>query len=377
LLSLPLYIFGQTVWRFKLRFHCAWLVLLFVLAGNSFAAPKGAPVVFASVKTAQISNELQLTGSVTSPRVASLSVSTAGLIHSLVVEEGSEVTVGDVLLSLDGELARLSARRAAADVDQINLELADTRRRLDEAKSLRKVKSIAESAIKSLEAEVAAKQAAAASARADAAYQLAVVARHTLKAPFSGVVASKLAEQGEWVNPGDPVLRLVSLSPLRLDFSIPEAYVGQIAAGTPIRVQSNAYPHRSYTAKVLVAVPVGQAGSRTFLLRAILNTESPGGGGLKPLHPGMSVRAWLLLAQGREGLLVPRDAVLRLPDGGSIVWVKAAGDEGLIVEERRVMLGLAAQGEIEIVEGLVAGDSVVVVGNEALQPGQAVYEVGR
>ena len=345
---------GRVVLSSPRFFHATLLTAFVFLCQPVLGQQSGAPVMFSPVKLAPISSEIQLTGSITSPKRAELSVATAGLVQGIQVDDGSRVSAGDILLSLDAELASLSARRAKADVERLNLELADARRRLDEASSLRKVRSIAESAIKSLEAEVAAKRAASASANADLAYQKALLVRHTLKAPFSGVISS----------PGDAVLGLVALSPLRVDFALPEAYVGQIEPGTTLRVQSNAFSEASYSAKVAVVVPVGQAGSRTFLLRAVLDDAV----GQPLLKPGMSVRAWLLQPQGREGLLVPRDAVLRQPDGRS---------NGLVVEERRVSLGVSAAGEVEVRSGLSEGDRVVIKGNEALQPGQAVYESGK
>ena len=364
---------GRVVLSSPRFFHATLLTAFVFLCQPVLGQQSGAPVMFSPVKLAPISSEIQLTGSITSPKRAELSVATAGLVQGIQVDDGSRVSAGDILLSLDAELASLSARRAKADVERLNLELADARRRLDEASSLRKVRSIAESAIKSLEAEVAAKRAASASANADLAYQKALLVRHTLKAPFSGVISSKLVEVGEWVSPGDAVLGLVALSPLRVDFALPEAYVGQIEPGTTLRVQSNAFSEASYSAKVAVVVPVGQAGSRTFLLRAVLDDAV----GQPLLKPGMSVRAWLLQPQGREGLLVPRDAVLRQPDGRSIVWVEKRGENGLVVEERRVSLGVSAAGEVEVRSGLSEGDRVVIKGNEALQPGQAVYESGK
>jgi multidrug efflux pump subunit AcrA (membrane-fusion protein) len=78
------------------------------------------------------------------------------------------------------------------------------------------------------------------------------------------------------------------------------------------------------------------------------------------------------LATGRRGLVVPRDAILRSPDGRVVVWTVSAGEEGPVVSENLVRTGLAFDSLIEVREGLVAGARIVVQGNNALQDGQRV-----
>jgi membrane fusion protein, multidrug efflux system len=89
------------------------------------------------------------------------------------------------------------------------------------------------------------------------------------------------------------------------------------------------------------------------------------------------VTALLQLAAGRSGVTVPRDAILRYPDGRVVVWSVAESPDGAaIAVENVVNIGLSFGGRIEIRSGLAAGSQVVVRGNEALQPGQAVAVAG-
>jgi membrane fusion protein (multidrug efflux system) len=90
------------------------------------------------------------------------------------------------------------------------------------------------------------------------------------------------------------------------------------------------------------------------------------------MTPGMSARAVLKLDAGRRGLTIPRDATLKFPDGRVVVWVAESGDDGPVATEKRVDIGLVFDGRVEVIEGLEAGDRVVVQGNEALQNGQRV-----
>jgi multidrug efflux pump subunit AcrA (membrane-fusion protein) len=90
------------------------------------------------------------------------------------------------------------------------------------------------------------------------------------------------------------------------------------------------------------------------------------------ITPGMSARGQLSIDTRRSGVVVPRDAILRFPDGRVTVWVidKQAGQT--VVREQRVRTGLEFDGVVEIKSGLSSAGSVVVRGNETLQDGQVV-----
>jgi multidrug efflux pump subunit AcrA (membrane-fusion protein) len=92
--------------------------------------------------------------------------------------------------------------------------------------------------------------------------------------------------------------------------------------------------------------------------------------------PGMSVKATLKLSTGRRGIAVPRDAIIRLPDGRVVVWVIESGEDGPTAREQPVSTGLAFDSMVEIREGLDEGVIVVTKGNEALQNGQRVNRTG-
>jgi multidrug efflux pump subunit AcrA (membrane-fusion protein) len=90
------------------------------------------------------------------------------------------------------------------------------------------------------------------------------------------------------------------------------------------------------------------------------------------MTPGMSVHGKLGLTTGRQGVVVPRDAILRYPDGRITVWVVNPGSEPPSVTEKRVTTGHSFDGMMTIREGINAGDVIVVQGNESLQEGQQV-----
>lgn len=327
----------------------------------------GAPVSVVVVQEQALQRPLALTGTVTAARAARLSTSVSGLVAVLNVDAGSVVREGQVLLQLDPELAQLQERSAKAQVEQARNALSDAHRRLKEARSLAPQQSIAESAVRDLAAEVSNDEAALQQALADAAYRAGVLARHDLKAPFDGVVSAKLTELGEWLNPGQSVLELVTIDDVRLDFPVPEDYLADMRPGAPVSFRLNAAPDQTYSGRVATVVPVTEPGVRTFLLRVLADDGGP------RMIPGMSVRAELRLATGARGMVVPRDAILRFPDGRVVVWTVEPGpDADTVVKEHRVTTGHAYDELVEVRGGLAAGDRVVVRGNEALQDGQRV-----
>tara|TARA_R110002124_G_scaffold104623_1_gene254819 strand:+ start:2842 stop:3903 length:1062 start_codon:yes stop_codon:yes gene_type:complete len=346
--------------------------MLLLVSGLFTATPAatqtdaGVPVRVDVVTQQAIQRSIALTGTVTSPRQSRLSTATAGLVTALHVDEGSQVSTGDVLLELDPVLAQSQWQSSSAAADVARLAAADSRRRLEEARVLVPQKSIAESAVRDLEAEVAQDTADLQRAEAEASYTKGILHRHTLRAPFSGVVSAKQTELGEWVTPGQPVLTLVATESLRMDFPVSEDYLADVTLETPVTYNLGDNSRDARPGTVTTVVPVTNPGARTFLLHV-----QPASADARMI-PGMSARAQLTLATGRSGLTVPRDAILNYPDGRVVVWVVENGEDGARVRETLVTTGVVFDGNVEILQGLNAGEKVVVQGNEALQNGQRV-----
>ncbi len=342
--------------------------LFCVLVTGSASAE--APVRVETVVTRSIVQHVNVTGSVTSPRSAVLSTAVAGLVADIAVDEGRRVDAGDALLTLDAELAELALERSLAEVRQSETALADAKRRLADAEEVGAKRAIARTEIESLKAEVRVDEAALSASIAAAREQEAIVARHTLKAPFAGVISDRLTELGEWVNPGDGLLELVATENLRFDFRVAQDYFSALSADTAVEIALDAVPDRPIRGRIDAIVPVKNPGARTFLLRVVaddVETSSK-----MPITPGMSVRGRLGIDTGRAGIAVSRDAILRFPDGRITVWVVEERDEVPVVREQLVQTGFEFDGLVEITSGLAEGDRVVTRGNETLQDGQQV-----
>jgi len=342
-------------------------VALFHHAPHALAqVARAVPVTVAAAREEAIQQVVRLTGTVTSSRDASLSPATSGLVTALHVDAGSQVVAGDVLLELDQELAHWQWRSAAAAADAAGVALEDAQRRLEEARSLAPQRSIAETVVRDLAAEVAQDEAALQQAQADAEFRRALLDRHQLRAPFSGVIGARRTDLGEWVTPGTAVFTLVGTEELRIDFPVAEDYLATVRAGAEVNYTLGKNRTDTRRARVATVVPVSDPEARTVLLRVYPREADA------RMIPGMAAHGTLRVATGRRSLVVPRDALIRYSDGRVVVWVVQESPEGTLVSERPVETGLAFDGLVEVRRGLAPGARVVVEGNEALQVDQRV-----
>lgn len=351
------------------------IVLLFYIQPPASAADDSttaAPIAVEAViaRSQPLVEEVPVTGTINPLRQALLSAEVSGLIQDIHADIGDRVDKGDLLLKLDPELSSISRDAALAEVARVRETLADSRRRLAELQSLLGDNHVAETEVENLGSEVRERTALLQAAQVETERLSALLRRHQVNAPFSGTVSLREVDVGEWVEPGSALFELVDTESLRADFQVPQRYFPRIQPNTRIRVTLDS--GNAINARVEHKVPVSRSGSRTFLLRTIIEGEDKK---RAALIPGMSASAVLQLKGDRQGIAVPRDAVLRYPDGRITVWVAAPGadwNQAVEVNEQQVTTGLSFNGMIEIQSGLTAGQRVIVRGNESLQPAQKV-----
>lgn len=336
-------------------------------AGISIASADRSPLVIVSTaKKDTVIQQVPLTGTVTSARIARLSAEVSGQVEAVNVEVGDRVETGAALIELDREIEQLTLEALQASTRQARAELADAKRRYNDAKRLREQKNISENELRLREAEVEIDAATLAQKQVEEERHRARVDRHTLQAPFNGVISERLTEIGEWIEPGSPVLTLVAINDLRIEFHVPQEFYSGINPHSTLSVTLDALPDREFDGSIAAVVPVSDTSSRTFLIHVKVIT------GDANLTPGMSVHGKLKLTTGRQGIVISRDALLRYPDGRVTVWVIDPESEPPTVSERRVTTGHSFDGRIAIREGIQAGDVIVVRGNESLQEGQQI-----
>ena len=342
------------------------LLLAFSLVAGDALAQSAPRVELASVHREPIYQELNLVGTVNSLEDALLSSSVAGLVAAINVNPGDRVDAGDTLVALDDDLARYELAGAEAAAEEARAALSEAQRLLREAESVGAGRNIAATEVSARRSAVSVANAALSRLNAERSRLEALLERHTLTAPFSGVVSERSVNLGEWVTPGDSVARLVNLDALRADFQVPEAFYTALEENATLTLSAG---EQSADARIATLVPVSASGARTFLLRAEVPESLP-------LYPGNAVDAVVNAATGRDGLTVSRDALSRYSDGRVTVWVAVPDDTGTYqVREQRVEVGINFAERVEITSGLSGNEQVVIRGNEALVEGVNVEAV--
>jgi RND family efflux transporter MFP subunit len=332
----------------------------------SISAQTVPPVETETVREAPVVRRLELSGTVTSPHASHISTSVEGLVSAVHFDSGARVTRGDLLLELDAELEEAAYKQAEARTAQAAAELADARRRLQIAESLAKREYGPKNAVEAGEAEVDIDTATHDSFKAEQKRRKAILARHKLPAPYDGVISKRMAEVGQWVEPGTAVFELVSMHDFRIDVPVPQDYYALLREGAHVSVEIDSLPGEEIAAKIGALIPVSDPDARTFTLRVLPERDDI------PITPGMSARVTVNLDTGKRDLVVSRDALIRYPDGRVTVWVLKEDGDTMSVTERRIKIGLAFDGMVQVHSGLKEGDRVVVRGNESLREGQTV-----
>jgi membrane fusion protein, multidrug efflux system len=339
--------------------------LLMVLMAAAGVAQAQTPVSVVLPSVGESVETLRFTGSLSSREAAQLSTRVAGLVASLGVDVGDVVMAGQPLLQLDARLAELELASHEAARDEARAALEEARRLAEEGQRLVGDRFLPDTLVRAREAAVVAAEAALARAEAELGGARERLTHHTLRAPFGGVIARRLAARGEWITPGMAVLELVRVDELWLDVQVPQRHWAALgAAEPPVRAFADVDPQRPLAAGIHARVPVSDPTARTFLLRLRIQDDTGS------ITPGMSAQVELDLLRDERATRVPRDALLRYPDGTTTVWLVAAGSSE--VRQRSVTVRRILGEEAELAEALPAGARVVVRGNEVLSEGQVV-----
>ena len=202
---------------------------------------------------------------------------------------------------------------------------------------------------------------------AKARYDLIVyeLDRTTLRASLTGFVVRKYVEVGTWVKTGDPIADLVDLNPVYANGPVGERKISLLQKGLTAKVAVDALPGQSFEGTVTHIVPRADPQSRTFPVKVRIPNKD---GRLKS---GMLARVTVSLGNGRSGLLVPKDAVVRR-GADQVVFVVENG----VVKQVKVKTGRAVQQLLVIHNSdLKPNQEVVIIGNESLTDGAKVRKV--
>jgi RND family efflux transporter MFP subunit len=342
----------------------AWRVAGAALAVSSLSAsaawaqdpgPPPAPVTVAAVVRGNVASTFAATGTVVSRNDARLAAEVAGRLD-WVAEPGARIAKGAPVARVDARSLELQLRENDAQISRLtaNADLLDTQ--LSRLTAL-PAGIASQSQIDEASARLAMARHELDQARASRDSTRHSIARATIRAPFTGHVAERVRQLGEFVAAGTEVLRLTDTENVEVVARVPVAEAGHLAAGQGVTVHGAG---KDQASRIRALVPAGDERTRMSELR-ISMTGSPW-----PI--GSAVRVELPAARQAAGLMVPRDAVIVRADGAHVFRV-AKGD---VAERVAVQVGNGDSQRVEVSGGLAAGDRVVVRGGERLRQGQPV-----
>jgi membrane fusion protein, multidrug efflux system len=323
-------------------------------AAGAFTAPP-VPVNVQEVRLQDVKVILSAVGTLEARDTVRVPARVAGVVQDIAFQEGKWVKPEEVLARIDPERYQLAARRAEATYRQAEAAQREAEAALDKRKALRQKDAgwVTEEELSNFTARL--DQAQASVAEAKAAFDLASKDLHDseVRADAAGLVNQRLVDTGQYLTAGTPVAIMIDSRKLKLVFKVAESEAGRLSVSSKITFKLKAAPDKEFTATLY---HVGEtADPSTRMVDCLAWVDNPG----RDLRPGFFADVSVEVAERKGSLVVPQTAVL--PTDRGFVGFVLKGENR--VERRSLRLGLyTKEGNVEVLDGLRAGDKVIVRG---------------
>ena len=311
---------------------------------------RGQAVAEATATPREFADQIRVLGVARGKRSVNITSNSTELITRVMFTDGQRVAAGTPLVELQ-------AREEDADLIQARAQLAQAQREYDRYKILaergvapRVTAETAETALQTARAAVSASEAR----RGD----------RVLRAPFAGVLGLTSVTPGTLISPGSVITTLDDISAIRVDFPLPERYLGVLQVGTPLTATADAYADETVSGRIALLDTRVNEQTRAVIARA----EFPNPG--NRIRPGMMMR--VAVQQGRRQSLSVPEAAVQYEGQGAFVYRIARGENGTTAQRVEVQTGAVEGGFVEILSGLDNNDRVVASGLNRIQPGAPV-----
>lgn len=330
------------------------LALVLAACGRSSsgeARPQGVavPVTTQLVQPSAWSDTLQSIGTAKARESVIVTAKLSEIIQQVHFESGQEVAAGAALVTLRGDAqqaALAQAQASFAEADQLyrrQRELAAQQlvahSTLDTQKAIR---DSAEARVREMQSDIGDRR---------------------VRAPFAGVLGIRQVSPGSLVTPSTTIATLDDIARMHVDFQLPEAELASLNPGDKVSGTSIAYPGREFEGRVSTIDARVDPATRAVTVRADFANDD------RALRPGMLLDVRVFRPE-RQALVIPEIAMVQVGRDSFVYRVKA--DDS--VERVDVKAGARRAGVVEIVEGLKAGDRIVVDGTGKLRPGLQIRD---
>lgn len=305
------------------------------------------PVEVAYPERADIFAAYEATATIGTEGDAPVLARVPGEVVELLVEEGDLVTEGQVLARLDGERLRLQMLAAKADLDRARGEY-------DRYVDLNQRGLVSEAMFDGLGYELDALQATYELRKLDYGYS-------RLRAPIAGIVSDRRVKLGQNLGVGGEAFRITDTGQLLAYLQIPQTELSKFAVGHAATLRVDSIPSEDFVAKIVRISPTIDIQNGTFRATATIDNEAG------RLAPGMFARFRIAYEQHPNAMVIPLQALVAEDDETS-VYVVAGGE----VTRRQIEIGIVSDGLVEVLDGLLEDESVVIVGQSGLRDGSKV-----
>ncbi|NOR20399.1 MAG: efflux RND transporter periplasmic adaptor subunit [Xanthomonadales bacterium] len=327
-----------------------FLTLAILLCSTQLAAQenRSAPgVVVVAVRMQAFPLSAEALGNARANESVDIRPKISAALTSIHFEEGQEVVAGDVLVKLDNleQVADLASARAA---------LVESEASYQRSRELFQNNVVAESQLLQDEARKVAVEALVSVAEAR-------VADTIVRAPFAGRIGLRRVSIGSLLSPATVITTLDDTKTIKLDFDLPEVFVSRLEPGLVVKARSAAWKGEEFVGLVTSIDTRVDPVSRTIRVRSVMPNDEG------RLRPGMFLTV-TLLNESIETLMIPEQALIPERSTQSVFVVA----DNLVAELRQVKIGRRRPGQVEVLEGLAAGEKVIVDGTQKARDGQPV-----
>lgn len=293
-----------------------------------------------------INEQINSNGTLMPDEEVDLSFETSGKITGIFFNEGTPVLKGDLLGKINDR--HLQAQLLKLEVQKKLLEEKEYRQR-----ALLEKDAISQESYDQIVTELQ-------STEADILLVKARIAETELRAPFDGKIGLRYLSEGSYVSPNSKIARLVKIKPLKIEFSVPERYAGELKPGFPITFRVDGYTELFY-ASVYAIDPKVDLNTRTIVVRAIYPNRN------EEHKPGRYAGISLRLNEVHNAISIPTEALIPEMDGEKVYIYKTGKAHKVLVKT-----GLRTESAIQIVEGINFGDTLITSGILQMREGLPV-----
>jgi membrane fusion protein (multidrug efflux system) len=327
-------------------YHIVKAVYIYLHGGGKHQFPP-VPVQVATAQKQMWQDQIQATGTISAIEGVMVKSEIAGRITKIYFTSGTDVKKGDPLFQIYPDIleAQLSNNQAALQLAQVNY---------NRAVALYQKRVISEESLDEYTTQLQ-------QAQANLDQTKANLVQHNIVAPFSGRIGLKFVDVGDYVNAGADLVDLQQMDPLRVQYSVPDRYISQLAIGDQAEIAPSSTPNTVYMGTVYAFEAAVDPSTRSFSMWAKIPNPN------EDLVPGTYADITMFVGKPKPIIAIPQTGALYSPQGEYVFKVV----DGKAVKTG-ITAGMRKDDLIEVTQGLQAGDVVVTAGQIKLVDGSPV-----